>query len=118
MRSQLGGFFVVTFECVPAEVNAGRQQELVVAECVAARQADLALVGVYTGCEVMNNLHSQGAKFVEAVTSLSKGAKAPEIEVGGRACIVSFGRFPQCDVNGRAATRDVFGCRGTATAAS
>src|SRR5690606_6238172 len=100
MRSQLGGFFVVTFECVPAEVNAGRQQELVVAECVAAGQADLALVGVYTGCEVMNNFHSQGAKFVEAVTLLFKGAKAPEIEVGERAGIVSFGQI------GRASCRE------------
>src|SRR5690606_16784196 len=118
MRSQLGGFFVVTFECVPAEVNAGRQQELVVAECVAAGQADLWRVDVYTGCEVMNNFRCQVAKLLEAVTSLFKGAKAPEIEVGERAGIASFGRCRQCGVNGRVATLDVCGCRGTAKAAS
>src|SRR5690606_186233 len=103
---------------IPAEVDTGGQQQLVVGKGITTLERYRLLVCIDTRCKGMNDAHTHGAQFVEVVTLLLECAQAAEIQIGEGAGVVRLGRFNQRDIDRGVTTFDVFGGGGTAETAT
>src|SRR5690606_19318111 len=106
------------FERAPANVDAGRQDELVVVERLAGRERDGARGAVDVLGEGAGDRDAEARQLVIAVADRFEIDEAAEIEVGERAGIEPLRRLDQRDAEFGAEALQIFRSRGAAEAAA
>ena len=114
MGRQLGSLLVVALDRIPLEINARRENQLVIGQACASCQSHGFLVSIDPLSQIMHDLDAKFAQFIIGVRLLVECPQAADIQVSERASVKNFGWFDQGHRNRWVATLDVFGSRRTA----